>query len=246
MRLSRQFYSTSGSFALSLFTLVWMPTAHAQLSGSAGLLSNYLYRGISLSQDQPAARIALNYDAAPGWYAGAQLVNGQLAGSARRDAQWTTYAGYARRWPSGLAWDAGMTSYVFSHQSGWNFREMYAGLATDNLSARLHYSPDYLGMGERTVYAEVNGGSMLAADWQAFWHGGYLCAPGHALSNRAETRLGVATEYQRWQLQFSLDSTRLRAASSAVSPYGASGPAVDSSAAVRWQHKLVLALVRSF
>jgi uncharacterized protein (TIGR02001 family) len=43
--------------------------AQAQLSGSAGVASNYMYRGISLSDDKPVARAALNYDDASGWFA---------------------------------------------------------------------------------------------------------------------------------------------------------------------------------
>ena len=80
--------------ALAL-TVLLTPAAHAQLSGSAGLLSNYMYRGITLSADKPVGRLALNYDAPNGLYAGGQVVNGQLSIESHRSAQWIGYAGYA-------------------------------------------------------------------------------------------------------------------------------------------------------
>jgi len=213
-----------------------MPPAHAQLSGSAGLVSNYMYRGITLSADKPAARLSLNYDAASGWYAGGQMVSGQLAVESHRSAQWIGYAGYAQRLASGLSWDAGMTAYAFPAASRWNFRELYVGLGGERYNLRLHYAPDYLGLGERTLYAEVNGGSDLARRLQAFWHAGYLHAPSNAASSRAEARVGLATAWQGWQGQLSLDMVRLR------EPAGGIYGTVDSSV----RHKFVLSLARTF
>ncbi len=239
MRLSHQFPSAFGSLTLSVFAWAWMPAAHAQLSGSAGLLSDYLYRGISLSSDKPVARLAVNYDASAGWYAGGQLLNGQLAGEPHRRAQWTGYAGYAQRFVSGLAWEAGVTSYLFPQQSSWNFRELYAGLTGDSFNTRLHYSPDYLGLGQRTVFAELNSGAMLGERVQGIWHVGYLYAPDQAQTNRAEARIGVVSFYQQWRAQLSLDAVRLRPAASPTIYSAASGTSA-------WQHKFVLAFERSF
>lgn len=242
MRLFRQFPAASRPLTLMVL-LSGMSAAQAQLSGSAGLLSNYLYRGISLSSEQPAARLALNYDANSGWYGGTQVVNGQLAGTTQRQLHWTTYAGYAQRLAGGLAWEAGVSQYGFAHQASWNFHEFYGGLAGDNLNARLYYSPDYLGLGQRTWFAEVNGGWRLAADWQGFWQGGYLYAPGQAQTNRVVARIGVVAHYQQWQAQLSIDSTRLRAPG-ASTLYGIGSASGSSDPA--WRQRLALTLVRRF
>ncbi|MGV7210121.1 TorF family putative porin [Oxalobacteraceae bacterium A2-2] len=240
MRMSIQFRQPLGTYALSLAWLL-APAAQAQLSGSAGLLSNYLYRGMSLSDDKPAARLAMNYDGDGGWYAGGQVVSGQLAVERHRSAQWTGFAGYAQRLPSGLAWEAGVTAYAFPHHSDWSFREVYAGLSGETLGGRLHYSPDYLGLGERTLYGELNGGWMLGPRWQAFWHGGHLHSYDNARSNRSEARIGLSTGHQGWHVQLSLDLVRMRGAPATYVYYGNAAPS-----GADWRRKTVLTVARSF
>lgn len=244
MRVYPQFQQPIRTLALSMLSCLLAPVAQAQLSGSAGLLSNYLYRGISLSNHQPSARLALNYDGDGGWYAGGQAVTGQLVVERQRSVQWVGYAGYAQRLASGLAWETGVSTYGFPRSPDWNFREVYVGLSGATLSGRLHYSPDYLGMNERTLYGELNGGWVLAPRWQAFWHGGYLYSRDNALSNRAEARLGVATALHGWQAQVSLDLTRLRSASAGNgNGYGyGDRPGID----VDWQRRMVLSFARTF
>lgn len=241
MRVSAQYQQPLRTLALSVLPWLLAPAAQAQLSGSAGLLSNYLYRGVSLSDDKPAARLALNYDGTAGWFAGGQVVTGQLVGAANRSAQWTGYAGYAQRLPSGLSWETGVTAYAFPQNSNWSFREVYVGLAGSKLNGRLHYSSDYLGFGERTLYGELNGGWMLAQRLQAFWHGGYLYSRDNALSRRAEARIGLATGHQGWQAQVSLDFTRLRSETTS-GRYGAATTTVDGD----WRYQFVVTVARAF
>ena len=248
MRVSIQFRRPIRALALSVLPWLLAPAAQAQLSGSAGLLSNYMYRGVSLSDDRAAARLALNYDGAAGWFAGGQVATGQLAVERHRSAQWIGYAGYAQRLPSGLSWETGVTAYAFPGSSNWNFRELFVGLAGGGVSGRLHYAVDYLGFGERTLYGELNGGWMLAPRLQAFWHGGYLYSRDNALSHRAEGRIGLATGFQGWQAQVSLDLTRLRGAAattSAGSAYGA-GDGARSTVAGDWRHQFVVTVAKAF
>lgn len=229
-----------GALALIGLACLCPPAAQAQLSGSAGLVSDYMYRGISLSDGKPAARLSLDFDGAHGWFAGGQVVSGQLAVQSHRHAQWLGYAGYARRLASGLAWEAGMSAYAFHGAPKWNFREYFAGLSFDNYSLRLHVAPDYLGFGERTVYAELNGGAPLAPGWRYFWRAGYLYAPGHARSNRAEARMGIGKSFDAWQLQLSLDAARLRG------PGGYDGYGAPTPPSARVRGKAVLGVSRGF
>jgi uncharacterized protein (TIGR02001 family) len=229
------------SLTASVLAMAAANVAQGQVSGSAGIVSDHMYRGISLSSGKPAARLSLDLDGANGWFAGGQAVSGQLAKQSHRGAQWLGYGGYAQRLASGLSWEAGVSAYAFHGAPGWNFRELFAGLAFDDYAMRLHYSPDYLGLGERTIYAELNGGAQLMPGWRLFWRGGYLSAPGNAASNRAEGRIGVGTAHDGWKMQVSLDAARLRG-QGAAGGYGAY--AATPSSKVRG--KLVLALARGF
>lgn len=240
LRMPQSFLRQPGPLALMGLACALASAAQAQVSGSAGIVSDYMYRGISLSSGKAAARLSLDFDGANGWFAGGQVVSGQLAVQAHRNAQWLGYAGYARRLESGMSWEAGVSAYAFHGAPNWNFREVFVGLAFDNYTARLHYSPDYLGFGDRTLYAELNGGAQLAPAWRLFWRGGYMAAPNNAASSRAEARLGVGTAVEGWQLQLSLDAVRLRGQGS-VGPYGEVTPAGSKVSS-----KAVLGLARSF
>jgi len=239
LRMPQSFNRKPGTFALTGLACVFAASAQAQVSGSAGIVSDYMYRGISLSSGKPAARLSLDVDGANGWFAGGQVVSGQLAPQSHRNAQWLGYAGYAQRLPSGLSWEAGLSAYAFHGAPDWNFREVFAGLSFENYSARLHYSPDYLGFGERTVYAELNGGGALGTAWRYFWRGGFLSAPGHAASSRAEGRIGIGTAVDGWQMQLSLDAARLRRQGGGYGSY-------SSEASSKVHSKLVLGLARGF
>lgn len=208
-----------GAACLGAAFLLCSPTAHAQLSGSAGVVSDYLYRGVSLSDGQAAPRLAVNYDRADGWYAGGQVVSARLGGAAGRAAQWLGYAGYAHQLPSGLSWEAGVSRYAFPQRPGWHFNELHGGVALDNFSARVSYSPDYLGLRTRTWYGEASGGVDLPAGrLRAFWHLGYLgsvrAAPG-AMIGRYDVRLGLQAGWNDWRAELSFDAARKRATGAA-------------------------------
>jgi uncharacterized protein (TIGR02001 family) len=198
--------------ALLLPIVLCPQAAQAQWSGSVGVMSDYLYRGVSLSDGRAAPRLGVNYDGAAGWYAGGQVIGGQL-GPGHRSAQWLGYAGYAQRLASGASWEAGVSRYAFPQWPSWHFNEVHVGVAIDKLSARFYYSPDYLGLGTRTLYSELNGGTALGTTLTGFWHLGYLgsvhARPGAAIA-RFDARLGVQASVADWRLELALDMAHKR------------------------------------
>jgi uncharacterized protein (TIGR02001 family) len=57
--------------AATLLFLVFASGSSAQISGTASVLSDYRYRGITLSGKKPAAQLGVTYDDPLGWYVGA-------------------------------------------------------------------------------------------------------------------------------------------------------------------------------
>ena len=133
------------------------PAALAQASASIALASEYSVRGVSLSDGRPAPQLSVAYDAPQGWFAGAFAAPRLALGERSDVTQLVAYGGFARRLPSGLSWEAGASNASFLHAAEYNYREVWAGVAADRLSARLYLAPAYYGYGGRVVYAELNG-----------------------------------------------------------------------------------------
>jgi uncharacterized protein (TIGR02001 family) len=169
--------------------------SHAQASASVSLASEYSVRGVSLSDGRPAPQLSLAYDAPQGWYAGAfaapRLALGERAGV----TQLTAYGGYARRIASGLSWEAGASSTAFHHASEYNYREIYAGLASDRIGARVYLAPAYYGYGGRVAYGELNGFYPLRERIKLIAHIGALHrvggGPAATTRDRIDLRLAI-------------------------------------------------------
>jgi uncharacterized protein (TIGR02001 family) len=163
--------------ARMLFVAAAMAAAHAargQASASVSLASEYSVRGVPLSDRRPAPQLSLAYDWAQGWYAGAFAAPRLALGERADVTELVAYGGYARRLRSGLSWEAGASSTSFQHASEYNYRELYAGLASDRLSGRLYLAPAYYGYGGRVAYAELNGFYPLRERIKLIGHVGVL------------------------------------------------------------------------
>lgn len=184
------------------------------MSGSVALVSDHIYRGISLSDGGPAPQLNINYDATTGWYVGAFASRFKLQGDTRSGTQYIGYAGYAQRLSSGLTLDTGVSHYGYAPASGLNYSEVYASLAVDNINARISYSPDYLGLNARSAYLELNGSYALGAHFSLYLHAGYLGylsgVPLYASRHNLDGRVGLGTAWAgwRWQVAWAMAQAR--------------------------------------
>jgi uncharacterized protein (TIGR02001 family) len=131
--------------------------ARAQASASVSLTSEYSVRGVSLSDGRAAPQLSLSYDGAQGWYAGAFAAPHVRLGEQSDVTELIVYGGFAHQLPSGMSWEAGVSSTAFLHTSDYNYREVYVGLASDHVSGRVYLAPAYYGYWGRVAYGELNG-----------------------------------------------------------------------------------------
>ena len=187
--------------------------ATAQVSGIVALVSDYLYRGVTLSDGKPVPQLTLVYDHPDGWYLGTFASRIRQFG-AESGNSYVSYAGYARRMASGNSWEAGVSSYAFPASSGLNFQEVYAGLATQRVSGRVSYSPNYLFPGMRTVYGEISTSEPLGDRLSLFAHAGYLNSlregENHRPIRRTDARIGLGTSVDGWEAQLAWAGVRQR------------------------------------
>ena len=132
----------------------------AQTGADVALVSDERFRGVSLSNSNPALRASLNYDHPSGWYVGGTAADVEFD-TQRRQGALFSYLGYAQRTASGLGWEIGATAANFAVDTRYNYGEGYVGLIAQRWNARVYASPSYFGSDHSTVYAEVNGGLPL-------------------------------------------------------------------------------------
>ncbi len=190
--------------------------AGAQLSGHVAVMSDYVFRGESLTEGRPALQAGINYDHASGLYLGALASNVQIEpNDAGVGGQ--VYAGYARALGNRAGWDAGLVAYLFPRPSsgpGYDYVEAYVGASIDSFSGRLFFSQDYFGTGAQSVYAQLDASFRIDAHLVLLGHVGYLLEhsaaadpafyqPGSALDLKA----GVSIDVRGFNLEISVTGT---------------------------------------
>lgn len=184
------------------------------------LVSDYRFRGRSLSDGQPELQLNLAYDNPGNWYLGA-FASRVALGDGGRHAQLLGYAGYSRRLPSGSSWEIGATESIFSGAGKYDYAELFAGFASERVNGRVYFSPRYFGAGYRTLYAELNASYPLRERVHLLGHVGVLHylskgeAQFHAPERRADFRIGVGAGLADWNLQLAWVGVEKTAAQSA-------------------------------
>ena len=121
--------------ALALTTLLALPAYAEGVSGQVSLMSNYVWRGISESNGNPALQGSVTASGPVGLYARAFLTTLDYRGAHER-ADFT--GGIRDMTPSGLGFNAGATAYRFD-VSSLNFEETFLRLRFGPLSAGVYH-----------------------------------------------------------------------------------------------------------
>ncbi|MFZ6649708.1 TorF family putative porin [Undibacterium sp. TJN25] len=213
------------SLLLSAAGMLASEYAWSQVSGSVSLVSDYRFRGVSLSDGQPEPQASLGYDSTAGWYAGVFGSGVKLREG--RDQQLIAYAGYSQRQASGLTWEVGATNSSFMQTSGSNYAEAFAGLSFDEYSGRLYISPNYFGQSTTTAYLELNASHLVAERTSLLAHVGYLRwfsgsqSPAFVPVSRMDTLIGVSTSWSDWRVQLAWVATARNRARSSIYDHNA-------------------------
>ncbi|WP_213956624.1 MULTISPECIES: TorF family putative porin [unclassified Variovorax] len=178
--------------------------AFAQVGWNIAFLSDDRYRGVSLSDGQPAVRLSVGFDAPSGWFGGASLTSVSL-GQDERQLQMLGYGGFVGRLTDRLGWEAGVIAVHYTADTRYDYGEAFAGLTGERWNLRVHYAPDYFGSGARTVYTEFNVGLPLSQMTRATAHAGALVQVGGVPAAGERTTLdgslGLAVGRDAWEVR---------------------------------------------
>lgn len=145
--------------------------ANAEISVTPAIVSDYDFRGISQTAEDPGFQLGATWSHESGFYAGVWGSNVDFGGSSP-DVEVDVFAGFAGGdAEESFGYDIGIVTYNYPNAAAGNYTEIYAGLSKSFFSGKLWYSPS-IG-GETAWYAEANGAFPLPYEISFNVHAGY-------------------------------------------------------------------------
>ncbi|MDH5254469.1 MAG: TorF family putative porin [Gammaproteobacteria bacterium] len=185
--------STAGTVVL--LTCAGLARAEPELSSTITATSDYDFRGITQTAQDPAIQGSLDLALDSGAYLGIWASNVDFGDDTASDVEIDLLGGYSGSINDDLGYDVGAVLYVYEDSDDdIDYMEVYGGLDYKILSTKLWISPDYLNSGDSAFYLEGNleGGSL---PFELGWivHLGY--SGGEFFSDSADNGLD---EYYDW------------------------------------------------
>lgn len=121
--------------------------ASAEFTGNAGIFSNYIWRGVTQTNDQAAGQGGLDWGHDSGLYVGTWLSNVDFSGDygngyeAGFGYEMDVYAGFSGE-AGGLGYDVGVLSYQYPITPEYNFTEAYVSGTMSIVTIGLSYTVD--------------------------------------------------------------------------------------------------------
>ena len=160
--------------------------AQAELSGTVTAVSDYRFRGISLTNEDPALQGSIDWAGDSGFYVGAWASNidydfevpdeegGFETIDVDGDIEVDLYAGFSGGDEDGLGWDVGIVWYLYPGADDIDdYPEIYAGLSFGIFEVKQWYTNDYGGTDLDGWYTEGNASFELPAGFTLDLHAGY-------------------------------------------------------------------------
>lgn len=190
-----------------------VPSASAQTGAELSLATDDLFRGHSLSEGRPVARGELSYDHNSGVYAGVAIAAVATRYDGIEFLNVQENVGYAYTVTPSIGIDLGLVGYTYgkSYSGGREvtYFEPYLGVTFPNFTIHVHYAPDYLSLGQATIYADIEANRAIARHVHLNLHLGVL-APVQAIvadgpvRSQFDWRAGVSIDKGGFALRFSL------------------------------------------
>jgi uncharacterized protein (TIGR02001 family) len=171
---------------LSCALLVSASAARAQFSSTVTLVSDYEFRGVSLSQTDPALQASLDYAFANGLGVGAWASSLDYGEDYDGSLELDLYASYSADISDTAAWSVGLTAYTYPDSHGQPatatraarlkiepYVEGYVDITTGSFNLAQWYTDDFAGLGVGELYTEFNFNHALPRGFKVMAHAGY-------------------------------------------------------------------------
>lgn len=197
---------------LAAFGLAATNTAQAGVSGSATLTSDYVFRGVSQTNEEPALQGGIEYAHDGGFYVGAWGSNvswlSDIPGDISSSLELDGYLGYRGKAGGNVAWDVGVLQYWYpgTFPDGFNSAdttELYAGFTitpVDTVSFGLKYShavTDLFGYtdSDGSGYLDASANWSFVPGWTLNLHAGKQWIENNEDFEYTDWKLGVTKSF---------------------------------------------------
>jgi uncharacterized protein (TIGR02001 family) len=160
--------------------------ANAQFSSTVTAVSDYEFRGVSATGENPALQASLDYSFSNGIAIGAWASNVDYGDDYDGNFELDLYASYSREISESASWSAGLTVYNYpdsrarvatsTHDARLKIEpyvEGYVGFTAGSFRAAQWYTADYSGFGVGAQYTEINYSRELPRGFSLDAHVGY-------------------------------------------------------------------------
>eukprot|EP01037_Dinobryon_pediforme_P001775 gene1775-1805_t len=239
IRTRRRWLVAAAIFALGLAPIgaqadeTGVPAAFS-VAGTASLLSQYRFRGLSRSDNQPAVQADLSVTHVAGAYAGVTLTSESPGPAVDMGAgEIDIYAGYSHALgPGGIMLDLGLRGYVHPGRAGGDVAEIYGSLDRQigpiDLRAGLAYAPPQAHLGHKArggardntyVFAETRA-DVPGTPLHLHAHGGCTAGGLDYTRSYCDYRAGLGATHKALGIDVSLVGTTLSQADALARPQG--------------------------
>lgn len=164
------------------------------LTGNLGFFSDYAFRGVSQTDEDPAIQGGFDYAHSSGFYLGTWGSNVEFGDA---NMEWDVYGGYNGKITEDLGYTVGLLQYFYPDLSDADTLEVNAGVSYKWFGLKASYSvTDYFGApdSDGTIYWDASFNYELPAAYMLGLHYGYTTGEG-AQDDYADWKLGVSKEF---------------------------------------------------
>ena len=203
------------AMASVLAGLAFASTAHAGTTGSVTVTSDYIFRGTTQTNQEPALQGGLEYAAESGLYIGTWGSNvswlsdlSSPAAPISSSLEIDVYGGYRGKFSDTVSYDVGALYYWYpgDFPSGFNSAdtlEVYAGItvaASEKITLGAKYSvaaTDLFGYADSSGsgYLDLSANFVVAEGWTVGAHAGKQWIDGNGAFEYADWKLGVTKAF---------------------------------------------------
>lgn len=141
------------------------------LSLTPYLATDYMFRGLSQTDNEPALQLGIDYTHSSGFYAGAFFSNVDFGTDTNREQ--SVFVGYGNNLTDDLAFDLQAWRYGYHRESEANYSEYSVGLTYKWVTARYWWTDNYYNLDINQDYYELNLDIPLNDDFTLGLHAGH-------------------------------------------------------------------------